>query len=164
MSELFGNALSPMHWAVLAVILLALEVMTPGIFFLWLGVAAGLVAGLTLIVSGLSWQTQVLIFAPLCLVCVFVGRQIMRRLKPNSERGSLNRRGEQYVGRVFTVETAISNGVGALKVGDSIWRAEGPDMPVGAKAKVIGIDGASLKVEPSDDALAPPTGDADRLG
>jgi membrane protein implicated in regulation of membrane protease activity len=151
MSEIFGSALSPMHWAVLAVLLLALEVMTPGIFFLWLGVAAGLVALLTLIISGLSWQTQVLIFAPLCLACVFVGRQIMRRLKPENEQNTLNKRGEQYVGKVFTVETSISNGVGALKVGDSIWRAEGPDMPAGAKAKVVGVDGASLKVEASGD-------------
>jgi hypothetical protein len=124
--------------------------MTPGIFFLWLGVAAGLIALLTILVTGLSWQAQLLVFAPLCLVCVIIGRQIMRRLKPENEHSTLNRRGEQYIGRVFTVETAIANSVGTLRVGDSIWRAEGPDMPVGAKARVVGVEGTSLKVEPTE--------------
>jgi membrane protein implicated in regulation of membrane protease activity len=66
---------------------------------------------------------------------------------PQTDEPTLNRRGEQYVGRVFTLEEAIVNGVGKIKVDDSIWKVMGEDMDDGGKVKVIGIDGTVFKVE-----------------
>jgi membrane protein implicated in regulation of membrane protease activity len=58
----------------------------------------------------------------------------------------LNIRGSQYVGRTVTVEVAISNGRGKVRVGDTMWTAEGPDTPVGTRVKVTGVNGTVLVV------------------
>lgn len=41
----------------------------------------------------------------------------------------------------------IVGGRGRIKVGDTVWIAEGPDMPIGAHAKVTGTRGTVLVVE-----------------
>ncbi|MCG8379509.1 MAG: NfeD family protein, partial [Proteobacteria bacterium] len=58
-----------------------------------------------------------------------------------------NRRGEQYVGRIFTLEEPIVNGVGKVKVDDSTWKVMGVDMPAGTKVRVLSVDGTILNVE-----------------
>ncbi len=59
----------------------------------------------------------------------------------------LNRRTEGLVGRVFTLEKPIIDGVGTVRMDDTIWRVAGPDAPSGSRVKVIRADGASLTVE-----------------
>jgi membrane protein implicated in regulation of membrane protease activity len=59
----------------------------------------------------------------------------------------LNRRGEQYVGRLFTLQEAVVNGVGKLQVDDTTWRISGVDLPAGRKVRVAGVDGTTLRVE-----------------
>ena len=58
----------------------------------------------------------------------------------------LNRRGEQLIGGRYVLETAIENGRGKARVGDSLWLVEGPDLPVGASVEVTGVHGATLVV------------------
>jgi membrane protein implicated in regulation of membrane protease activity len=64
-----------------------------------------------------------------------------------SDQPNLNRRAEQYIGRRFVLETAIVNGQGKARVGDSLWLAEGPDLPAGSPVEVVGVDGSTLKVK-----------------
>jgi len=138
------------HWLVLAAVLAAIEAVLPGIFFIWFGLAAGLTGLIMLVIPGLSWGLDVAIFLVLAVACVAIGRAVMHRGAKQSDDPALNRRGERYVGRRFTVETPIVNGRGAIKVDDSIWRAAGPDMPAGRQVKVVGVDGSILKVEAAD--------------
>jgi len=60
---------------------------------------------------------------------------------------TLNRRGAQYIGRTFTLDEPIANGIGKIRVDDSTWKIEGTDCPAGSKVKVVGIDNTVLKVE-----------------
>ena len=138
------------HWLVLAAVLAAIEAVLPGIFFIWFGLAAGLTGLIMLVIPGLGWGPDVAIFLVLAVACVAIGRAVMHRGASKSADPALNRRGERYVGRRFTVETPIVNGRGAIKVDDSIWRAAGPDMPAGRQVKVVGVDGSILKVEAAD--------------
>jgi len=78
-----------------------------------------------------------------------VGRRLVHR-RMESRDPALNRRGERYVGRQFTLETAIINGRGSIKVDDSVWRATGPELPAGRRVKVVGADGTVLRVEAAD--------------
>jgi membrane protein implicated in regulation of membrane protease activity len=119
-------------------------------FFIWFGLAAGLTGLVVLVIPGLGWGMEVALFLVLAIVCVFIGRTVMHRGARESANPSLNRRGEQYIGRRFTVETPIVNGRGAVKVDDSVWRASGPDMGAGRQVKVVGVDGSILKVEAAD--------------
>ena len=64
-----------------------------------------------------------------------------------SDEPDLNTRAAQYVGRVVTVEEAISDGRGKVRVGDTVWNAQGADAPQGARVKITGTNGTCLLVE-----------------
>ena len=138
------------HWWLLGVALLTLEMFAPGVFFLWMGLAAGVVGALVLFEPGMFWHWQVLIFAVLSVALIVAGRLWLKRHPIESDQPNLNRRGEQYVRRVFTLSEAIVNGEGKVQVDDSTWKVQGPDCPVGTQVRVSGVDGVILIVEPVD--------------
>ncbi len=135
------------HWWVLGLVLVVIEMVAPGFFLLWIGLAAGVTGLILVIVPGMGWQAQFLIFGVLAIGSVVAARFYFRRNPIETEDATLNRRGSQYIGHVFSLDEAIVNGVGKVKVGDSWWRAEGPDLPAGERVKVVGVDGTMLKVE-----------------
>ena len=135
------------HWWILGLMLAVVELLAPGTFFLWFGLAAGVTGLILLVLPGLDPNFQLLAFAVLSVAAVFAGRSVMRRQNRLRTQGSLNRRGEQYVGRVFTVEQTIVNGRGSIRVDDSIWRAEGPDTAAGETVRVVKAGSSVLRVE-----------------
>ena len=140
------------HWWILGAVLVTLEIFAPGAFLLWMGVAAGVVGVVVLVLPGLGWEYQLLIFALVSVASIALWRLWRRRHPLETDQPTLNRRGEQYVGRVFTLEQPIVNGVGKIRVDDSTWRAEGPDCAAGARVRVVGVDGTLLRVVPVTDA------------
>ncbi len=134
------------HWWILAIGLVILEVLAPGVIFLWLGIGAGVTGLIVLIEPGLSWETQLVAFAILSVISGVGGRMWIARRPIETDQPNLNQRGVQYVGREFTLDDAIVNGVGKVKVGDSIWRVSGDDMPGGSQVTVVDVEGATLKV------------------
>jgi membrane protein implicated in regulation of membrane protease activity len=65
----------------------------------------------------------------------------------HSDEPDLNARALQYVGRVVTVEQAIADGRGKVRVGDTVWNAQGTDAPQGARVRITGTNGTCLLVE-----------------
>ena len=100
------------HWWVLGVVLLILEVFAPGAFFLWLALAAGIVGLVVMMIPAMAWEAQLLLFALLSVASFLLGRLWLRRHPIETDLPTLNRRGEQYVGRVFTLEEPVVNGNG----------------------------------------------------
>lgn len=143
----FLSHLGPWAWFVLGGVLLVAEIAAPGAFLLWLGLAA-LVTGAIAYAVALAWQAEVLVFAALAVVAVLVGRRVTPAPGKASDRPFLNRRAEGFVGRVFTLDAPILGGVGRVRIGDTVWRVEGPDVASGRDVRVTGADGATLKVEP----------------
>jgi membrane protein implicated in regulation of membrane protease activity len=135
------------YWWVLGLILLILEVFAPGAFFLWMGISAGVVGVIAWLVPSLSIEWQMLIFTVIAIASVVGWRAYLRKNPVETDQPSLNRRGEQYVGRVFTLDEPIVNGVGKIRVDDTMWRIEGTDCEAGGKVRVVGVDGVNLKVE-----------------
>ena len=138
------------HWWILGIGLIIVETLVPGSFFLWMGVAA-LVVGVVLWLAPLiGWEIQLLIFAVVSLVAI-AGWRIWQRRHPDvTDHPTLNRRGEQYIGRVFELATPIENGFGKVRVGDSLWRVKGEDAEAGTKVKVVGTEGVLLIVAPAN--------------
>ena len=146
----FSDSIRFWHWWILALILLGLEIMVAGTFFIWMGAAAAIVGLVLLLVPDFGWQNQVLAFAVLSIVSVVGWRIWLRKHPIETENPTLNVRGAQYVGRVFSLEGPLVDGVGKVKVGDSLWRAStegGEDLPDGSRVRVTGVDGATLVVE-----------------
>jgi len=133
-------------WWILAVALMVLEIFTPGTFFLFMGIAAAVVGFLVLLLP-LSWEWQILIYAVLSVLVTMGGRSYLKRRPVVTDRPTLNRRGAQYVGRTFTLEEPIVNGLGKIHVDDSTWKIEGSDCAAGSRVKVMGVDGTILRVE-----------------
>ena len=141
-------ALGGWAWIIAGALLLALELAVPGAFMMWLGLAAVLVGAISLAIDW-SWQAQCVAFAAFALASVPLWRRLARKVEPDSESPLLDRRAEALVGRVFTLEKPIVDGVGTVRVDDTIWRVRGPDGPAGSRVKVVRADGANLTVEPA---------------
>ena len=135
------------HWFILAAILIILEVFAPGAFMLWIGIAAGVVGAVLYLVPALTWEYQFILFS-IASVGSIIAWRAWRRARPVvTDEPTLNRRGSQYIGRVFTLDAPIINGIGKIRVDDSTWKIEGADCPAGTKVRVAGIENTVLKVE-----------------
>ena len=135
------------HWLVAGVVFVILEIFAPGFILLWLGVAAGVVGLVLLAIPGLTWQGQMLIFAVLSVASVGGWRIFARKRPIESDHPTLNKRGSQYIGQVFTLSEGIVNGTGMLHVDDTRWKVRGEDLPSGTKVTVTGVEGTVLTVE-----------------
>ena len=142
----FFAGLGPWNWFILAVILFALETVIPGVHFLWFGVAAVLV-GLVALATDIAWQWQLIAFAIIAVATVFLVRRYARPDATLSDLPDLNVRGAQYIGRTVTVEEPIRSGRGKVRVGDTVWQAEGPDSAAGSRVRVTSVNGTVLVVE-----------------
>lgn len=138
------------HWLVLGLVLLILEMFAPGAILLWFGVA-GLVVGVLQLIFGdlIGPQLQWLLFSIFSIVSIVAWKSYARKNKIDvrDENDTLNQRGKALIGKEFVLSEAIVNGVGKAKVGDTHWRVLGADLAVNARVKVVGFEGASLKVE-----------------
>jgi membrane protein implicated in regulation of membrane protease activity len=143
--------LGPWNWLILAAVLLVLEVIAPGIFLMWFGLAAA-ITGIVAFGFDISWQWQLVLFCLLSLAAVLIAWKYLRKHPLESDRPLLNDRAVQLIGRTFDLIDPIVNGCGSVKIGDSIWRVEGPELPKGTRVKVTGADGTVLKVTPASAA------------
>lgn len=146
MEQLFEH-INHWSWWILAVLLLVLEAFAPGTFFMWMGFSAVVVGMLVLVSPDMVWEYQVLTFAVLSVISIVVWRSYFRKHPVTTDQPALNRRGEQYVGRIFTLEESIVNGSGKIKVDDTTWKIIGDDCGAGSKVRVVGVEGVILKVE-----------------
>ncbi len=68
-----------------------------------------------------------------------------RARRPNA----LNQRGSQMIGLQLTLDTALHNRTGHIRIGDSSWRVEAEqDLPAGTPVVVVGIEGITLRIQP----------------
>ena len=145
MAEMF-TTLGTWNWLIFGFILMALELIAPGVFLFWLGLAA-LLVGLVSFAVAPVWQTQLLMFALFAAIAVPIWRRLA---KSNSSASAsnpfLNKRADALVGRVFTLEKPIIDGSGTVRIDDTIWRVAGPDAPAGSRVRIVRAEGANLTV------------------
>jgi membrane protein implicated in regulation of membrane protease activity len=135
-------------WFGVATVLIILEVALGASFLLlWLGICSIVVGIILLVFPTLVWQYQWLIFSVGAMISILLWRRYLNTHTSRSDRPTLNRRSEHYIGRTFTLSEAIVNGRGKVQVEDSTWQVEGPDMPVGSIVVVVGAEGIILKVK-----------------
>ena len=146
-------ALGAWNWMILAAILFVFELAAPGIFFMWFGLAAA-ATGLIMFRYDIGWQWQLIFFCALSLAAVLLANKYLRKHPLESERPLLNQRAEQHIGESHALIDPIVNGRGSVKIGDSIWRVTGPELPQGARVTVVGTDGTLLKVIAAGTAAA----------
>jgi membrane protein implicated in regulation of membrane protease activity len=134
-------------WLTLGVVLGALEMLAPGVYLLWLGLAA-IATGVLTAALDLSLPMQVVDFVALSLIAAFSARRLLRDQPIASSDPLMNRRGARMVGETALVVQAIEHGSGRVKHGDSEWMARGPHIAVGQRVRIVGCEGSTLLVEP----------------
>lgn len=139
-------SLGPWNWLILAVALFALETVLPGVHLLWFGIAA-ILTGFIGLALGFDWPWQVALFALLSVATMFLARRFSGSSVATSDIPGLNQPGNEFVGRIVPVEEAIRGGRGKVRVGDTIWIAQGPEAPAGSRVRVKGTAGTALIVE-----------------
>jgi membrane protein implicated in regulation of membrane protease activity len=133
-------------WLILALILGIAEIIVPGVFLIWLG-AAALLTGLLTLAFSLPDAAQFAVFAVTAIIAVYSGRKWFRANPIESSDPLLNDRAGRLIGETVLVVEPIVGGQGRVKVRDGVWNARGPDMPSGARVKVVGVEGSFLVVE-----------------
>ncbi len=138
-------------WFVFGLLLLTAEIFVPGTFILWLGLAA-IAVGLLGLAFDPGWQVQIVMFGLLAIVFVVIWWRYARvRKDRDNDHPMLHRRADRHIGREFILDAPIENGIGRVRIDDTVWRIAGADCPAGTRVRVARTDGAVLIV----DAVAP---------
>ncbi|PYE87762.1 NfeD family protein [Phyllobacterium leguminum] len=138
------------NWLVFGLALLILEILAPGMFFIWFGLAALVTGALAFLLShmaGFGWQAQTVVFLVLSVIFVLMGRHFLGSPSDDADESLLNRRGDQLIGQRATLTEPIINGRGRLRFNDTLWRVKGPDLPAGTEVRIVGFDPVSLEIE-----------------
>lgn len=146
LSDLLATA--GVYWLILAVVLAATELATPGVFLIFFAAAAFITGATTLALPGTPFLLQLVEFTLWSAAAVAIGRRWYVQFPVPTADPLLNDRGARLIGEVVTVVAPISGGEGRVRVGDGEWPAIGPDTPAGARLRVAGVRGATLIVEP----------------
>ena len=140
------NGLGPQHWAVLGLILLIAEMVSGTTYLLWPAVAAFATA----LVSWLAptgWIAEVAIFAVLVVVLTYFGHPMVKRFRNEGAAHGLNERSQTLLGKRGVVQN-FANGVGVVKVQDTVWRAVSDEaLEAGQAVEIASVDGPTLKVK-----------------
>lgn len=138
----------PSTWLVLALLLGILELAVPGVFLVFVALAAAATGAILLAIPDLPLTGQLASFALWSVVAVLAGRRLYRDNPVESDDALLNNRSARLIGQPVMVIEAIEHGLGRVRVGDTVWLARGPETAVGVTMRVAGVDGAVLVVEP----------------
>jgi len=136
-------------WAVIGLVLAALEMLVPGVYLIWLAVAALITAALTFVFDP-GVPLQIVNFVFLALIIAFSARRFLRDTPLFSADPLMNKRGARLVGETAVVVQDFVGGTGRVRLGDSEWLARGVDMNAGERVRVTGSEGAILLVAPAN--------------
>ncbi|MDR0882412.1 MAG: NfeD family protein [Candidatus Adiutrix sp.] len=139
-------------WFLLGIVFLVLEALTPGFFLVFFGLGAWVVS-LLLLFLNLDQIAQWLIFIAVSVAALLIFRQKFKALLRGRLAQSDNLDdpvvSSRYLGREVSILKEAGPGQpGLAELDGTNWqvRTDGPHLPAGARAKVVGLDGLTLIV------------------
>ena len=138
-------------WLIVGVVLFVVDVLAPGFYMTWFGLAA-IAVGVLVFAVPMETNWQILAFCGACVIFLMIGRALWSGKRGLSDKPFLNQRARQLVGRTFALTAPIRGGQGRIAAGDGVWIVRGPELPAGAMVRVKDADGTVLIVEPADGA------------
>lgn len=135
------------HWLVLGFILLIAEIAMPGVFLLWWGLAAIVVAGIMKLFPDLPLSSLAVIYAIIAMILsVIWWRYQHGKDQADQSNRALNQRNHAMIGSRGKVLEIAENGIGRGAFGDTTWRIKGHGLLVNDIIEVTGVDGITLNV------------------
>ena len=145
MEMLFEN-LNFMHWLVLGLSLIILELFLWTVFLLWIGASAITVSIVFYLMPETAWPIQLLIFVALSLASTFLSKRYYPVKTVDDE---LHEKAKTYIGKECKV-SSIDDAAIKVKIGNSLWFAKGTELSVGQIVKIIDVESSTFIVEPVD--------------
>ncbi|OED45960.1 hypothetical protein ACH42_04340 [Endozoicomonas sp. (ex Bugula neritina AB1)] len=141
--------IEPWHWLIVSLLLFGLEALGAGGFLLGGAFAGVLLAVVLWLVPDMGWASQFMIFGAASLILTLTYWKLFRRVNEQSDRPELNNRTAMLVGSIVELSEDFPEGLGRIKIGDTLWKSRSPVMiPSGKKIKVVGYMGTTLEIEP----------------
>jgi membrane protein implicated in regulation of membrane protease activity len=141
----FLSSVQPQHWLVFGLVLLIAEMASGTTYLLWPAVAAFITALISYLHLG-NWASDIALFAVLTIVLTAYGRPLVQRFRAADSGMRINERAAQMVGTRGTL-TAFADGVGSIKINDSIWRAVSDEaLQPGQHVEIAAVEGTTVKV------------------
>lgn len=141
------SMLGPWAWIVVGVFFCTAEMLAPGAFLLWLGLAA-IATGLVTMIMPLAGAMTLVLFAGLGIAFAALGYRVYGVRRNGTVGPEPNQGAREFIGREFLLAEPIVQGQGSIKLRDSVWRVSGPDLPVGRMVRVVAVErGVMLRVE-----------------
>ncbi|WP_375394566.1 NfeD family protein [uncultured Sphingomonas sp.] len=134
-------------WLIAAVALGIAELAAPGLFLVFLAIAAAITGVALLALPALPVAIQLVSFAAWSGAAVLIGRRWYKDYPIESSDMLLNDRAARLVGTIVVVDSAIVDGVGRVKVGDGGWPARGPDAAIGDRLRVVAVEDGVVLVD-----------------
>jgi len=145
MEFLFEN-LNFIHWLVLGIALIILELFVWTVFLLWIGSSAITIGIIFFLFPNVSGLLQLLIFIVLAVAATLLSKKYYP-VKTVDEQ--LHDKAKSHIGKECTIES-VENGVTKVKIGESLWFAKGSDLSAGQSVKIIDVESSTFIVEPSN--------------
>jgi len=143
MEMLFEN-LNFMHWLVLGLSLIILELFLWTVFLLWIGVSAITVSIVFYLMPDTAWPIQLIIFVALSLATTYLSKRYYPVKTVDDE---LYDKAKTYIGKECKV-SSIEDDVIKVQIGKSLWFAKGSELSVGQTVKIIDVESVTFIVEP----------------
>lgn len=135
-------------WLGAALLLGIAELVVPGVFLVFLALAAAITGLIAFVLPGLGLVGGLLSFAIWSAVAVLIGRRWYHQYPVATSDPMLNDRAARMVGQEVRVIEAIADGRGRVRVGDGEWPATGPDTAVGARVTIAAVESGVVRVAP----------------
>ena len=134
-------------WTIGGVLLLIAEIIAPGVFLVWIGIAA-IVTGIFALLFGIGVAGQLGLFALYAVLAVMAGRRFYAVKGIEHSGPGLNNPSARLIGRRVVVVQQVDEDSGRVRVGDSEWSARGGPAEPGQKVRITAVEGNCLIVEP----------------
>ncbi|KMK51900.1 membrane protein [[Actinobacillus] muris] len=134
-------------WLILGFILLILEIVIPGVFVVWWGFAAILIAGLVTLIPDLALAYQTAAFAVLAILFSVLWWKYQHKKDIQDDQATeLNARDHTMLGTQGKIIEILENGIARGKFGDTTWRVVGENLHIGDQVIVQNVEGITLFV------------------
>ena len=135
-------------WLIAALVLGIAELAVPGVFLVFLAIAAAATGVAVYVLPDLPVAAQLAAFGVWSAVTVLIGKHWYRDYPVEGGDPMLNDRSARLVSQVVVVEAAIVGGRGRMLVGDGSWPARGKDAEIGTRVRITAVVDGEVVVEP----------------
>lgn len=134
-------------WLLVGFGLLMLELLIAGVFIIWWGIAAVIIAVVSALFPALSFAVQAVAFALLAMASSLIWWKYQHQKdRLEDSQTSLNSREHHLIGSKGVVVEQLDNGILRGKFGDTTWKIAGDNLNLQDTVEVIKVEGITLIV------------------